>query len=200
VTTLDRVVIFVLAIMMITGGYQFYFWCQRHPVQPFRSLQTRIDPLFVFSPHWVWVYVVAYYPVILYVVVIVPTMRIFVYTAFSYFMLLAGHMLFFVFFPVAVPETWREHMPGAGVSYGLLRIVRHLDAPSNCFPSMHVSVATLTALHITSIRPEMAPWITAFPFLVGISAVCVKQHFVLDLVPGAMLGWLSFRAFEMLQR
>jgi membrane-associated phospholipid phosphatase len=127
-------------------------------------------------------------------------MRAFVYTAFSYFILLMSHMVFFVFFPVAIPQAWREHPLDHGMSGQLLQIVRRLDAPSNCFPSMHVSVATLTALHLVRICPATGPWIAAFPILVAVSAVYVKQHFVSDLLPGALLGWLSFRAFEALGR
>jgi len=58
-----------------------------------------------------------------------------------------------------------------------LALVQRFDARSNCFPSVHVSVATLTALHGT---------------LIAVSCVLTKQHYLIDLPAGLLCGWLSF--------
>ena len=39
----------------------------------------------------------------------------------------------------------------------------------------------------------------AFPVLIALSCIFTKQHYLVDLPFGAALGWLSFRAFVLLQ-
>jgi membrane-associated phospholipid phosphatase len=69
------------------------------------------------------------------------------------------------------------------------------DARSNSFPSMHTSVATLTALHLA---PIFGPWVFLFPLLIGLSCVFTKQHYLIDIPTGALLGWLVFFLFRLL--
>jgi membrane-associated phospholipid phosphatase len=56
---------------------------------------------------------------------------------------------------------------------------------------MHVSVAMLTAMHIA---PHAGPAAFAFPVLIALSCIFTKQHYVLDLLAGALLGWGTYRA------
>jgi membrane-associated phospholipid phosphatase len=109
--------------------------------------------------------------------------------------LLALQMLFFVFFPVETPEKWRALNQGRGKSERFLAFVRRFDGASNCFPSMHVSVATLTALHLQS---ALGPWVFLFPVLIALSCLFTKQHYLVDLPAGAALGWISFVCFQWL--
>jgi membrane-associated phospholipid phosphatase len=60
---------------------------------------------------------------------------------------------------------------------------------------MHVSVSTLTSLHLLTNFPSLGLWIWAFPALIALSALHTKQHFFLDLIPGALVGWIAFEAF-----
>ena len=55
----DYVVHIVLSVILIVGVYQFYFFCQRHPMRPSRELKMRIDDWIPYRPGWVW-----YYPVL----------------------------------------------------------------------------------------------------------------------------------------
>jgi membrane-associated phospholipid phosphatase len=71
--------------------------------------------------------------------------------------------------------------------------VQRFDARSNSFPSMHVSVAMLTSLHLL---PHLGTAAFAFPTLIALSCVFTKQHYVVDLPAGALLGWSSFGAYR----
>ena len=75
----------------------------------------------------------------------------------------------------------------------LLALVQRFDARSNSFPSMHVSVATLTALHL---QGHFGLAAFAFPVLVGLSCLFTKQHYLIDLPPGAALGWTVYRLYS----
>jgi membrane-associated phospholipid phosphatase len=74
-----------------------------------------------------------------------------------------------------------------------LAFVHRFDAASNCFPSMHVSVATLTALHA---EPTLGTIALSFPALIALSCVFTKQHYLVDLPAGAALGWVAFQVFQ----
>jgi membrane-associated phospholipid phosphatase len=112
--------------------------------------------------------------------------RQFTHLAASYVLLLIAQMAFFLVFPVVTPAHWRSRNRQQTLSERLLALVQRLDAPSNSFPSMHVSVAMLTALHL---QPHLGAPVFVFPPLVALSCLFTKQHCLMDLPPGAILGW-----------
>ncbi len=112
----------------------------------------------------------------------------------SYILLLGLQMGFFVLFPVTTPEGWRSYNRGRTLSERFLAVVQRFDARSNSFPSMHTSVAMLTALHL---HPHLGAPAFAFPVLIALSCLFTKQHYLVDLPAGAGLGWLTFHAYGM---
>src|SRR5437667_9081448 len=166
----DYAINLLLSLVLIVGVYQFYFWCQRNHLATPRELKLRIDDWIPYWPSWVWVYSCIYYPIILYLNFIIDSARHFTHVATSYMMLL-------------------------GLSERFLALVQRFDARSNSFPSMHVSVAMLTALHLL---PHLGATAFAFPVLIALSCLFTKQHYVIDLPAGALLGWSTFGAYRAL--
>lgn len=193
--SIDYAIHLAMSVFLIFGVYQFYFWCQRHPRGSAQHFATTLDDRIPYRPRWVWIYSFLYYPAIVYLNWTVTSPRHFNHLAMSFFVLLAGQMAFFVFFPVETPTRWRDLNRGRSLSERFLLFVRKFDAPSNCFPSMHVSVATLTAFHA---RPWVGPAAYAFPVLIALSCLFTKQHYLLDLPAGAALGWGAYRVFLMM--
>lgn len=192
-TAIDRILQLVVSVFLIVGVYQFYFWCQRNPMAKPREFRLGIDDRIPYQPRWVWIYSFLYYPVIVAINWSVTSARQYLYVVFSYLVLLGFQMCFFTFFPVATPLEWRTCNLRRGRSERFLAYVQSLDGRTNSFPSMHVSVATLTAFHLF---PLAGPGIVLFPILIGLSCLFTKQHFVLDLPAGAALGWLVFGIFR----
>lgn len=192
-TATDRIIQLVLSVFLIIGVYQFYFWCQRHHVTRPRELRSPLDDLIPYRPRWVWIYSFLYYPVIVAINWCTRDSRHFLYVASSFVLLLLFQMIFFVFLPVSTPAEWRALNLRRGRSERFLALVQKFDAPTNSFPSMHVSVATLTALHLF---PVFGAWAFLFPALIAVSCVFTKQHYVLDLPPGALLGWFVFLLYQ----
>lgn len=189
----DYMIHLALSIFLIVGVYQFYFWCQRHQFARPRRLKLPVDDWIPYRPNWVWVYSFLYYPAILYTNWIIESPRQFTHVATSYLLLLAFQMVFFLIFPVVTPDGWRADNRRRGVSERLLALVQRFDAPSNSFPSMHVSVATLTALHLCS---SLGTWTFTFPALIALSCLFTKQHYIIDLPAGAALGWIAFKTYR----
>jgi hypothetical protein len=185
----------VLSVILIVGAYQFYFFTQRHRLRPPRVFHSSLDERIPFVPAWSWAYSFLYYPAILYLNLIAGSSRHFVLMAFSFIVLLALQMLCFALFPVATPPHWRKRLAESRVpspATRFLGFVRSFDASSNCFPSMHVSVATLTALHAFG---ALGPAAFAFPICIAVSCVLTKQHYLIDLPFGALLGWLTYQLY-----
>ena len=183
----DYAVNLVLSVFLIVGVYQFYFWCQRNHLTAPRELRLRLDDWIPYWPSWVWIYSCIYYPLILYLNFVMESPRHFTHVAVSYMLLLGLQMAFFVLFPVTTPEHWRSFNRQRTLSERFLALVQRFDARSNSFPSMHVSVAMLTSLHLV---PYLGVMSFAFPLLIALSCLFTKQHYLLDLPAGAALGWV----------
>jgi len=190
---MDRIIQLVISGFLIVGVYQFYFWCQRNHVNRPREFRLPIDDLIPYRPHWVWIYSFLYYPIIVAINWTVTSSRQFLYVALSFMLLLGFQMVFFVLLPVATPAEWRTGVTGHGRSERFLAFVQSFDARSNSFPSMHTSVATLTALHL---YPGAGPLVFAFPALIALSCLFTKQHYIVDLPAGALLGWVAFKLYQ----
>ena len=190
----DYVIQLTLSVVLIVGAHQFYFWCQRNALTEARELRLPVDDLIPYYPSWVWIYTVLYYPVILYTNVVIASPREFTHLAMSYLVLLACQMACFLVFPVETPKHWRPVQSPRSRSERFLLYVQKLAARSNRFPSMHVSVATLTALHLL---PTIGPWAWVFPLLIGLSCVFTKQHYVIDVPAGVGLGALVRRVYTL---
>jgi len=193
--TTDRIIQLIVSVFLIVGVYQLYFWCQRNPLTAPRQLRLPVDDWIPYRPRWVWIYSFLYYPVIVTINWSVSSPRHYLYAALSYVLLLAFQMAFFTFLPVATPVEWRACNTRRGRSERFLAFVQSFDAPSNSFPSMHTSVAMLTALHLYA---SLGPWVLAFPALIGLSCLYTKQHYVMDVPAGAALGWFVFKLFRLI--
>ncbi len=200
----DYAICLIMAVVLIVGGYQFYFFVQRHHVRTPRQFDTRFDDWVPFWPSWVWVYSVLYYPMILVLVFAQPSYESFSKTAFSFLVLLAMQFTVFFFFPVKIPDSWRAYDPKRSLSLRMLAFVHRFDKLVNSIPSMHVSVATLTAIHLhlalAGTLGSLAGLAYLFPVLIAMSAVFTKQHYLYDLLPGAFFGWLAWRLTDLLLR
>lgn len=212
----DRLLEVPITIVLIIGGYQFYFWCQRQTFYEARYLETPLDSKVTFDPRWVWVYSGLYYPMIVLAALAQPDWRSYAVTVGGFLFLLACQMYFFLRWPVAIPKEWRETMEVSihptpdglwterarytrdeckarwPLSMRFLDMVWSYDKLRNSMPSMHVSVATMVDLTISHQWPGFAAIGWLFPALIGASALKTKQHYVVDVVPGAAMGAAAF--------
>ena len=185
----DYFINLILSAVLIIGAYQFYFFTQRHPLRKPIVWDSVVDEEIPFRPRWSWVYSFLYYPAILYLNLIATDHRHFIMMAFSFLVLLFMQMLFFGCSPSPRRRTGVTSIRVRPHRNGFLQFVQKFDQSSNCFPSMHVSVAMLTALHA---MPVMGGWAFLFPVLIAISCIFTKQHYLIDLPAGAALGAFAY--------
>jgi membrane-associated phospholipid phosphatase len=200
-TLFDRAIEIAMTVVLIIGGYQFYFWAQRRTWFRARCMATRLDAIVTYDPRWVWVYSGLYYPMIIAAALSVSTWRDYAQAVGCFLSLLAVQVAIFVVWPTDVPPEWRvAHRIGWDGTWSqrFLDLVWSFDKLRNSLPSMHVSMATMVDLTIWREWPTLGHAGIAFPILIAVSAVKTKQHYVADVVPGAALGaavffgWRSF--------
>jgi membrane-associated phospholipid phosphatase len=187
----DFFLLLAITIVLIIGGYQFYFWAQRQNWFPARRLETRFDSMITYDPRWVWVYSGLYYPMIVLAAFSMPSYEAYAYSIGAFLLLLFIQCLFFLFIPFEIPPEWRTKWIGpweGTISQKFLNVVWSYDKLRNSMPSMHVSVAMMVDLTIGLHWPAFTIFGLAFPILIAISAVKTKQHYVVDVIPGAVLG------------
>lgn len=197
----ERFIELYITVILIFGGYSWYFWAQRQRWRKARYLETRFDAMVGYDPRWVWVYSGLYYPMILVAAWSIDDWRSYALAVGCFLMLLAIQIGFFLFAPVEIPAHWRTLHRGpweGSRSQRFLDLVWSYDKLRNSMPSMHVSVAMMVDLTIWRQWPLLGHVCTLFPFLIAVSALKTKQHYVVDVVPGALTGAAVFFAWNAL--
>ena len=179
----------VILAVIITGAYQIFFWVQNNNYFfKTRCFKIGLDDKIPFYPIWIWPYSFFYYVMIGLVVARISSLEEGVYLIFGGLLVLFFQSLFFLVMPVTVPPEYRQYK-GNTISKRYLRFVQGLDNGRNCFPSMHCSVATYVGLLLV---PVLGVYSYLFIGVIAISCLFVKQHQILDIVPGILLGWFVF--------
>ena len=184
-----------LLVLAIIAG--LYYLTNHFPVFELRYLpMTYIDIAVPFIPVTIWVYVSEY----LYYVVAYSSYKneenvnkfLYAYISLSFFS-------FFIFFlwPTVYP---RELFPLTNYSEGITKTVfsflrDHMDSPTNCFPSHHVSSCFL--LSFSFLHESRRKFILFFiwTILIAISTITTKQHYFADVISGFLTALLFYYVF-----
>ncbi len=93
---------------------------------------------------------------------------------------------------------WPTRLPdmGGDASGPFFEMLRRVDSISNACPSMHVAAAIFTAIRVHDVlaRIQAPRWLKGLNLLwcllIVYSTLAIKQHVVLDVLAGALLGSL----------
>ena len=181
--------------VLIVFGYGLYQVPQKVRLRPSVSLLLPIDNWIPFRPMWTWIYIFAYYPFLTALILNIPDWRDFNSIFLSFMLMLVLHIFISLVFPVRVPDAWRVGNCDVGVSRKLLSFVQAVDKGGNCFPSMHVAIAVVCAIHLQRLIDgpgliDVLIW--CFPLMIGASTVFTKQHYFVDVPAGAALGLVGW--------
>lgn len=187
-----------LVTAVVTGGYQLYFWVQRHNHHyPTRCFKIALDDRVPFWPQWIWIYSFLYYVMIGLTVVSIGSLEEGVHLIFGGLMLLLIGTAIFYFFPTEVPHSFRD-FEVTNLSTRYIHFVQSFDNNRNAFPSMHCAVGVYVGLAVVGL-PTLGPLIGyGFIALLTVSCLVVKQHVIVDTIIGLMLGYIVFQANQWL--
>ncbi len=156
---------------------------------------TRLDAAVPFVPVTLWLYVSDY--------ALVATAFLLVRTwgearqfARAYFALLAVGAAIHLAWPTTFP---REAFPlvGDGFTVRVFALLRRVDLPTSCLPSMHVAGSYLAAFSLWRHRRGVFTLYSSWATAVAVSTLTAKQHYAVDVVAGFALAaalWAVFFA------
>jgi hypothetical protein len=184
-TYVDCLVFTSVLALVVTGGYQVFFWVQRNNYYfPMHCLHCRFDDYVPFCPSWVWPYSIVYTIMLGAVLIAIRSLEDGLYIIFTGIVLLGAHSASAMFFPCTVPPSYRHYVVNSS-STQFLKWIQTLDNKRSSFPSMHCSVGTFVGLLL---YPHMPVVSTIFIVLTPTSCLLVKQHQIADTLAGVGLG------------
>lgn len=186
---LDYLVFISVSAFVVIGGYQLFFWVEYNNYKrKLRCFNIKPDN---YIPHWpwvVWIYGFSYYLIFFFLIMSLDSLYQGLYYIFGAIILLIIHCLIFYFFPSSVPKSWRKYKKDTK-SKKFLAFIQDIDTGRNCMPSMHMSVATYVSLLLF---PVFSYYSYLIILIVALSCLFVKQHQILDIPAGILLGWLVY--------
>ncbi len=99
----------------------------------------------------------------------------------------------FLLFPTAAPRP--AQALGDGFFAWSLRLAYSLDTPYNCFPSLHVAFSFVSALTCYRVHRRLGAAAALWAALIGVSTLYTKQHYVADVIAGALAACVAYVLF-----
>ena len=141
------------------------------------------DRAIPFVPVFILVYLTGYFFMFL-PSLLVKDYELFKRGALSLAFILTISYICFILYPVKVN---RPELAGQSVWTPIFGLLRSVDGPYNGLPSLHVSLAIISALICYAYRPRYI-WLVVWALLIAASVLFVKQHTIWDVVTGLLLG------------
>lgn len=158
---------------------------------PVHTVPTALDRLAPFQPAWVLVYAMVFLQALAPLSAITDA-RVLQRTLGAYVTLYGLAVPLWLFYPVVVP---RDPVPITDVwTYGV-GIVRYVDPPANCMPSMHVGLAVMAALVVWRHDRRAGAVLYGTAAAIWWSTVAIRQHWATDGLVAAILAILADRAW-----
>jgi membrane-associated phospholipid phosphatase len=175
----------------ITAFFVAYFWVLHHPQSPLTTMPlTALDRALDFRPEALPLYLSLWLYVSLAPALLKSGRELSAYGLATLALSVVG-LCIFILWPTTIPASdidWAKHPSVA--------FLKSVDVASNACPSLHVAFAVFTALWLERLLLEMRTGVGLrvlnLLWCLGIlySTIAIRQHVVLDVVAGALLGGL----------
>lgn len=150
-------------------------------------LATPLDAAIPFVPWTVWWYLPFYAGIFVMAIAGMRTPRLFnralVGVVVTILVGAAGHLLVGAEYPRPVVRP-----PYSDLSMAFLGWVHTVDPPGNVFPSLHVAHTSALAVILRHDRPRLGALAMLMAFLLAVSTLTTKQHFLADIVAGFIIA------------
>jgi membrane-associated phospholipid phosphatase len=147
---------------------------------------SRIDEAIPFADWTIWIYHSQFWFLLLTIHLVKRAENL---TRTFYAMALASLSSFCVFliYPTTIP---RNVQAASGLTDKAFQFLYAVDSPTNCFPSLHVALATLAAIAMLGERKSLGSIAVVWALLISLSTLTTKQHYVIDLIGGLLIARL----------
>lgn len=152
-----------------------------------------LDSIVPLQPTWALIYGALYLFLIVLPVFVVRHEEHLRRTVLAYLMVWITAYVCFLLYPTAAPRPAR--VIGDGFAVWGLQFLYSADPPFNCFPSLHVAHSFVSALTCHRVHRRVGVIAILCASLVGLSTLFTKQHYILDVVAGALLACVAYALF-----
>jgi len=152
-----------------------------------------LDSVLPLTPAWALVYGAVYLFLIVLPVFLIRQPEHIRRTVFAYLTVWLLAYVSFLVYPTVAPRP--ATVAGDGFAVWGLRFLYSADPPYNCFPSLHVAHAFVSALTCYRLHRTVGIVALVGAGLVAVSTLFTKQHYVADVVAGALLAFLACAVF-----
>lgn len=188
-----RILVILLVISLFAGTYALTneFTVGREVA----VLNTPLDDLIPFIPFFVYFYLFTYVmnTIGISLVVINEKTGDFKRSIIGFVFLILISSLIYILFPV---KTIRPEFVVNSFTTNIVNSLYAAALPYNLFPSLHVSLSIFSTILAFRFKKAAGYIFAVFTFLITLSTLFIKQHYIMDLVAAvilAMIGyWLMF--------
>lgn len=183
---------------MYSLSYFSYYVTNHYPVFTPQYLPlTWVDKATPFIPHSVWIYMSEYFYFVFIYLMLKSHAHINKYL-YSFFSLQVFACLMFLFFPTTYPRELFPIPPGTEPWLAAAwEWLRKQDAPTNCFPSLHVASVYLSAFVFWDDKQIKKFWgFMIWSTAIAFTTLTTKQHYLADVIFGFSLACLFFWLFH----
>lgn len=185
----DVIALVAVKNMLVLAGYQMYFWPQRNhdSGKKIYLKPTALDRWIPPVPEVFWIYSPLYYVFFSLAILCLEDYNI---TTLNAWLMLMHASFWFVNFPTGISQEFREQVssvPADRLTKFIMNLVHSQDSGDNACPSIHCAFAVFLSFITYPFYPTLS---IVFPLLVALSCLLCKQHMVIDIIPGFMLGGL----------
>ena len=162
-------------------------------VRPAYRPELPLDRAIGLEPAWMVVYGSLYVFVVVLPLLVVRERGLIRRAMQSYLLVMTFSYAVFLLYPTFAPRP--ADVPAEGFAAWTLGIMYSIDPPYNCFPSLHVAYAFVSALACLRVHRGIGIAAIVWASLIGISTVFTKQHYVADVIAGAAAAVLAYVLF-----
>src|SRR3989338_6179632 len=151
------------------------------------SFNIFLDGLIPFVPLFVFFYFI-YFPFVLLPFLFAKGKNFINLVKANIFIIMISNLIY-VLIPTKIP---RPEFIANDIPTFVLNFVYNID---NLFPSLHVSMTFLALLAISKINKKFFLIALVLFALTTLSTLFIKQHYVLDVLSGLMLGYAAYKIY-----
>ena len=157
---------------------------------------TSFDEMIPFIPQWIWIYHSIIPMIFVTSLFMIRTRKLFFTMIWACVAATLVLNLFYIYLPSFYP---RLEFEVSSISEYLVELTRTIDRANNTFPSGHVTFAWLIyyAASFSKLGNKFTTlWLIYFVWaaMISFATLALKQHYIVDVVSGAVLATLCFYA------
>lgn len=152
-----------------------------------------LDRLMPVQPPWIFVYASLYMCAFLLPLAVVRGRTLVRRALIAYLFVMLVSYAGFLLYPTTAPHNGTVRV--VDFASWLLQVFYDIDQPYGCFPSLHVAYSFVAAFACLRMDRTVGAAACVWAALIAVSTVYTKQHYAIDAIAGAAIGFAAGALF-----